>query len=111
MADGPDLTLLRQRLREIERRLGNGGAPAAEPVVPADAPSRQADEVALARLEAAVGRIEAAVAAAATKVDLERLRAQLLAQLAEKPSKLRLWALVALLLAAIAADRLIARLP
>ena len=37
MADGPDLTLLRQRIREIERRVGNGGG---TPLLPNDLGAR-----------------------------------------------------------------------
>jgi hypothetical protein len=54
-------------------------------------------------------RIDATVPAAATKAEVERLRAQVAAQFAEKPSKAYLWVLLLLLLiAAIAAPRLAA---
>ncbi|WP_439580790.1 hypothetical protein [Elioraea sp.] len=115
MADGPDLTLLRQRIREIERRVG-GGAP---PPLPSDLGARvdqlerEVAEVAamLARVEPMIARIDATVPGAATKAELERLRAQVAAQLAEKPSKVYLWGLaLLLLLAAIAAPRVAALL-
>lgn len=112
MADGPDLTLLRQRIREIERRLG-GEAPALPDATAAriDRLEREvADSAALlARIEPMVARIDATVPGLASKVELERMRAQVAAQLAEKPSKTYLWALVAvLLLVAVAAPRVIA---
>jgi hypothetical protein len=113
MADGPDLSLLRQRIREIERRVGEGGM---KPL-PNDLGARvdqlergMADIAArLARIEPMIARIDATVPGAATKAEVERLRAQITAQFAEKPSKAYLWVLLLLiLLATIAAPRLAA---
>lgn len=64
--------------------------------------SRLEDEVrdnrgALARLEAAMARIEATLPHLATKADLAELRAEL----AEKPSKTYLWAVMGVLITAI----------
>lgn len=114
MADGPDLSLLRQRIREIERRVGgNGGAPLLPNDLGArvDQLEREVADIAamLARVEPMIARIDATVPGAATKAEVERLRAQMTAQLAEKPSKAYLWALLLLLLlAAIAAPRVAA---
>ena len=109
MAEGPDLSLLRQRIREIGRRVGNGGSEG--PLVAPDMAPRVEQlehEVAdiaamLARLEPMIARIDATVPGLATKAEVERLRAQVSAQLAEKPSKTYLWALLAALLLAAAA--------
>ena len=108
MADGPDLSLLRQRIREIGRRLGNGGE---APLLPPDIAPRVDQlerEVAgiaamLARVEPMIVRMDATVPGLATKAEMERLRTQVSAQLAEKPSKTYLWALLAALLLAAAA--------
>lgn len=112
MADGPDLSLLRQRIREIERRVGNGGTPLLPNDLGArvDQLEREVADIAamLARIEPMIARIDATVPGAATKAEIERLRAQVAAQFAEKPSKAYLWVLLLLLLAAIAAPRLAA---
>lgn len=59
----------------------------------------------LARLELAVARIEAMLAATlphlATKAEMETLRAELRAELAEKPSKAYLWLVLGVLVTAI----------
>lgn len=108
MADGPDLTLLRQRIREIGRRVGTGGeAPLLPPDIGprVDQLEREVADIAamLARLEPMIARIDATVPGVATKVEVERMRAQVSAQLAEKPSKAYLWVLLAALLLAAAA--------
>lgn len=107
MADGPDLTLLRQRIREIERRVNGGGAPPLPNDLGArvDQLEREVADIAamLARVEPMIARIDATVPGAATKAEVERLRAQLAAQLADKPSKAYLWALLLILLLAVAA--------
>ncbi len=113
MADGPDLSLLRQRIREIERRVGNGGAPLLPNDLGArvDQLEREVADIAamLARIEPMIARIDATVPGVATKAEIERLRAQVAAQFAEKPSKAYLWLLLLLLLiATIAAPRLAA---
>ncbi len=115
MADGPDLTLLRQRIREIERRVGGGEAPLLSNDLGArvDQLEREVADIAamLARVEPMIARIDATVPGAATKAEVERLRAQIAAQLSEKPSKAYLWAvLLLLLLAAVAAPRVAALL-
>lgn len=107
MADGPDLTLLRQRIREIGRRVGNGGEAAPPPSDLGPRVDRLEHEVAeiatmLARVEPMIVRMDATLPGLATKVEMERLRAQVSAQLAEKPSKTYLWALLAALLLAAA---------
>ncbi|TQF77260.1 hypothetical protein FK498_13495 [Elioraea sp. Yellowstone] len=114
MADGPDLSLLRQRIREIERRLDGAGT-----ALPAETEPRVAQlerEVAaiaalLARVEPMIARIDATVPGLASKVELERMRAQVAAQLGEKPSRASLWALVALLLVVLVAPRVAGLLP
>jgi polyhydroxyalkanoate synthesis regulator phasin len=114
MADGPDLTLLRQRIREIERRMGNGAPPplASDLGARVDQLEREVADIAavLERIEPMIARIDAAVPAAATKAEVERLRAQLAAQLADKPGRATLWGVALLLLLAVAAGPAVMRL-
>lgn len=101
MADGPDLSLLRQRIREIERRVVHGGGvlPGAGLEARVAELEREVGEIGamLARLEPMIARIDATVPGAATRAEVERLRAQVAAHLAEKPSKAYLWVLLLVL--------------
>ncbi|MFQ3623714.1 MAG: hypothetical protein SNJ73_09230 [Acetobacteraceae bacterium] len=116
MADAPDLSLLRQRINDIERRLGEGldqhrrGVPAPELEGPqgqasarAAADERDLAEIgaALRRIEQLLARIDATLSAAATKLEIERMRAQLASQIADKPGRGSLWLAVVTLLAGI----------
>ena len=102
----PDLAFLRRRLRALESRLGGGddGGMPPDLAVRVDRLERDVADIraTLGRLEPLIVRIDATVPSLATKAEVERTRGELATQLAEKPSKAYLWAVLAALLAAAA---------
>jgi len=89
------------RIAAIERRLDGGpDGPGLETRISRIEEDIRDIRAILGRLEPMIIRIDAQLAHLATKAELADLRAELRADLAEKPSRVYLWGVLAALLAA-----------